>query len=105
MTDRDTRRRMLGEEALWYYRRGSARAALKRIPEARTDLNKAVAARGRKWVEGRAHLELGRLSLAEGDMAAAREHLQTAARLGDSDSDGASAARARDLLKQVTPAR
>lgn len=101
----DTRVRMFGEEALWYYRRGEARAALGRTADARTDLNKALAQQGRKWVEGRAHLELGRLALAESDMAAAREHLRTASRLGDSDSDGASAARARDLLKQGTSNR
>ncbi len=101
----DTRTRMFGEEALWYYRRGEARAALGRTAEARTDLTRAIGQGGRKWVEGRAHLELGRLALAESDVASAREHLRTASRLGDSDSDGASAARARELLKQGTRRR
>lgn len=101
----DNRPRMFGEDALWYYRRGEARAALGRTAEARADLTQVLAQRGRKWVEGRAHLELGRLALAESDVAAAGEHLRTAARLGDSDSDGASAARARELLKQGTRKR
>ncbi|MGE3958287.1 MAG: tetratricopeptide repeat protein [Vicinamibacterales bacterium] len=105
MTGRDTRRRMLGEDALWYYRRGSARAALRRAAAARDDLQRAIASNGRRWVEGRAHFELGRLAMAEGAAAAAREHFQAAARLGDSDHDGASANRARVMLKQVSAAR
>ena len=100
MLSTDTRARMFGEEALWYYRRGSSRAALGRTAEAKADLNRAIAAKGRKWVEGRAHLELGRLALGSSDSTAAREHLEAAARLGDSDRDAASAAHARDLLKQ-----
>lgn len=105
MLDADTRPRMFGEDALWYYRRGEARAALGRTDEARADLNRSLAQQGRKWVAGRAHLELGRLALAENDIPAAREHLQTSSKLGDSDSDGASAARARELLKQGTRRR
>lgn len=101
----DSRSRMLGEEALWFYRRGEARAALGRSADARADLTRAIANRGRKWVEGRAHLELGRLALADADATSAREHLQAAARLGDSDHDGASAARARALLEQGTRTR
>ncbi len=96
---------MCGEDALWCSRRGEAGAALGRAAEARADLTQVLAQRGRKWVEGRAHLELGRLALAESDVAAAREHLRMASRLGDSDSDGASAARARELLKQGTRKR
>jgi len=99
MLARDTRTRMFGEEALWYYRRGAARAALGRVAEASADLQRAVSANGRKWVEGRAHLELGQLALRDQNMGAAREHLQAAVRLGESDRDGASAARAKALLK------
>jgi tetratricopeptide (TPR) repeat protein len=101
----DTRPRMFGEEALWYYRRGEARAALGRTSEAQADLNRSLAANGRKWVEGRAHYELGRLALQTSNASAAREHLQAAARLGDSDRDGAAAERARELLKQGAPTR
>lgn len=105
MVERDTRPRMLGEEALWYFRRGAARAALNRAADARADLNTAIGSKGRKWVEGRSHFELGRLALAESDPAAARTHLQQAIRLCDSDSDGATANRARELLKQVNTRR
>lgn len=105
MLERDARARMLGEDALWYYRRGAARAALKRGAEARADLHKATSSNGRRWVEGRAYFELGSLALADGDAAVARAHLQRAIRLCDSDSDGATANRARDLLKQVNGRR
>ena len=59
----DDRPRMLGEEALWYYKRGATRTALGRAADAEVDLRKALGLQGRKWVHGRAHLELGRLLL------------------------------------------
>jgi tetratricopeptide (TPR) repeat protein len=104
MLSRDDRMRMFGEEALWYYRRGAARAELGRTADAQADLTRAINSHGRKWVEGRAHLELGRLALKQSNTSAAREHLQAAINLGDSDRDGLTADRARDLLKSV-PAR
>jgi tetratricopeptide (TPR) repeat protein len=104
MLARDNRPRMLGEDALWFYRRGAARAELGRTADAQADLTHALAAQGRKWVEGRVHLELGRIAMKQSNAAAAREHLQAAITLGESDRDGATAARARDLLKR-TPTR
>jgi predicted Zn-dependent protease len=99
MLAHDHRSRMFGEEALWYYRLGTARASRGQPADARQDLEKSIAAEGRPWVHGRAHLELGRLLL-KSNAAEAREHLQMAAKLGDSDRDGASADRARELLKE-----
>jgi tetratricopeptide (TPR) repeat protein len=101
MLANDTRPRMLGEEALWYYRRGAARAALGRNADAQRDLERSLALDGRQWVQGRAHFELGRLALRRADPVGAREHLQLASSLGDSDRDGLSAARARALMKQL----
>jgi hypothetical protein len=101
MLSRDPRPRMFGEEALWFYRRGAARAELGRTAEAQADLTHALAAHGRKWVEGRAHLELGRIALKQSNATAAREHLEAAITLGESDRDGLTAARARDLLKRT----
>jgi hypothetical protein len=100
----DSRARMYGEEALWYYRRGSARAAMGQMSVARADLDRSISLEGRPWVHGRAHLELGRLLLAS-NRVEAREHLQAAAKLGDSDRDAASAARARELLKDAANTR
>jgi tetratricopeptide (TPR) repeat protein len=95
----DKRPRMFGEEALWYYKRGLARANLGRAAEARADLNAALAQEGRNWVHGRTHFELGKLALKAGDRNGGREHLQTAIRLCESDRDGATADEAQRLLK------
>jgi hypothetical protein len=97
----DTRRRMFGEDSLWWYKRGTARAKLGRA-DAGADLERALVVEGRKWVQGRAHLELGNLSLKVGARAAAAEHFRSAARLCDSDNDQASADEARRLLRQVS---
>lgn len=97
----DPRPRMFGEDALWLYKRGAARAALGRRPDAAVDLNAALAKEGRGWVHGRAHLELARLALASGDKTHAREHLDAAIRLCESDNDGATADQARTLRKGI----
>jgi tetratricopeptide (TPR) repeat protein len=95
----DKRQRMFGEDALWHYKRGAARAALGKTAEATSDLKQALGLEGRKWVYGRTHLELGKLALASGDRADARRELQAAAALCESDNDPAPAEEARRLLK------
>ena len=94
----DDRPRMLGEEALWYYKRGAARRALGRAADAELDLRKAVGLQGRKWVHGRAHLELGRLLLQAGKPAAAVSELRIAISLCEEDGDPEAAEEARRLL-------
>lgn len=101
----DPRPRMFGEEVFWYFRRGSARAALGRTAEARVDFMRALDSPGRPWVHGRVHTELGRLALDAGDRAEARRHLELAVQLGDSDRDGAAAGRARALLQRTATPR
>jgi len=95
----DDRTRMFGEQALWLYKRGAARAALGRRPEAEEDLRQAASLEGRKWVIGRAHFELGKLRRQAGDTAAARRELETAILLCDADNDRATADEARRLLQ------
>ena len=90
---------MFGEEALWLYKLGTARAALGQKADAERDLRKAVGLIGRPWVLGRAHLELGKLALAAGRADEARQELRTAATLCDSDNDSATADEARRLIK------
>src|SRR6266571_659937 len=85
----DTRQRMFGEDALWYYKRGTARAGLGRTAEAQQDLKKAVSLEGRKWVHGRSHLELGKLALKTGNRASANEEFHLAITLSESDNDAA----------------
>jgi tetratricopeptide (TPR) repeat protein len=95
----DTRQRMFGEEALWLYKRGAARAALEKDDAAEQDLRRAVSSEGRPWVYGRAHLELGKLALKRGNRQEAGVELQTAIRLCDSDNDAMAADEARKLAK------
>jgi tetratricopeptide (TPR) repeat protein len=95
----DTRPRMFGEDALWYAKRGTARAALGRAAEARQDLEKALTVEGRRWVQGRAHLELGKLDLKDRNRAAANEHLRAAVRLCEGDNDETAAAESRRLMR------
>lgn len=68
---------VLGEDALWYLKLGTARAALGRMAEARSDLGKVLTLNARDWVRGRAHLELGSLELKLGNRDAARRHVDT----------------------------
>jgi tetratricopeptide (TPR) repeat protein len=95
----DRRPRMFGEEALWYYKRGAARAAIGRTAEADADLRQALRLMGRNWVYARTHLELGKLALKGGQKDAALVELRAAATLGDGDNDPVTAAEARRLMK------
>jgi len=95
----DSRQRMFGEQALWYYKRGAARAALGRTAEAETDLKTALAAEGRPWVYGRAHLEMGKLALRSGNRTGAANEFRQAAALCDGDNDLATADEARRLMQ------
>jgi tetratricopeptide (TPR) repeat protein len=93
----DRRPRMFGELALWHYKRGAALAALGRV-EAAAELKQAIGDEGRKWVHGRAHVELGKLALRAGNRAAAREEFRAAIPLCESDNDQAWADEARRLM-------
>ena len=95
----DTRPRMFGEDALWFHKRGTARAWRGQNADAEADLKHALSLEGRKWVHGRTHLELGRLALKKGDRAAARQEFQAAISLCESDNDPLPADEARRLMK------
>ncbi len=95
----DQRPRMFGEDALWHYKRGTARAGVGRAEDADADLKQALRLDGRKWVYGRSHFELGKLALKAGKKAIAVEELRAAITLADSDNDPATADEARRLLK------
>jgi tetratricopeptide (TPR) repeat protein len=95
----DQRPRMFGEDALWYYKRGTARAWNGQRADAEPDLRKALSLPGRKWVYARAHLELGRIAVNAGNKAAARPEFQQAIALSDNDNDPGTAEEARRLMK------
>jgi len=99
MLAQETRTRMPGEEPLWRYKRGAARAALGETAGASADLQAATGADAPGWVAGRAHTELARLSLARGDRAAAARLASRAESLCDRGNDPACVAEARQLLR------
>jgi tetratricopeptide (TPR) repeat protein len=75
---RDSRPRIPGEDALWHYKRGAARVMLRRREDALEDLRIALAPGAAGWVQGRAHVEMARLALQQGDRAAARRETAAA---------------------------
>lgn len=96
----DTRPRMFGEEALWHYNRGLARASLKRDAAAQADLIRAVEAKdAREWVRGRAHLELGRLLARQNKPVDARWQYEKAITALERGRDDGPLAEARSLLR------
>ncbi|MGH9330928.1 MAG: tetratricopeptide repeat protein, partial [Vicinamibacterales bacterium] len=98
---RDSRRRIPGEEALWRYKRGTARLGAGRRDEAVVDLRAALEARPAEWVAGRTRVELGKAASLAGDPATARIEYQHAISLCDRGNDPVCAQEARRLLAQV----
>jgi tetratricopeptide (TPR) repeat protein len=99
MLANDRRERIPGEESLWRYKRGAARAALGRIDAALADLRAATAAGSQAWVSGRARVELGRLALQRGDRATAAREGSEAQTLCERGNDPSCVQDARALLR------
>lgn len=95
---RETRPRIPGEEQLWRYKRGAARAALKRS-DAMDDLNAATSAAAQAWVAGRARVEIAKLALARGDRAGASSEAKQAETLCTQGNDPACVEEARQLQR------
>ena len=94
----DKRRRIPGEEALWRYKRGAARAALGRA-DAVDDLRAATSGEAQAWVAGRARVELARLALQKGDEQGAARELELAESLCQNGNDPACVEEARKLSR------
>jgi tetratricopeptide (TPR) repeat protein len=99
--DADSRERMFGEDALWHYKRGVARARLGRTDAARADLQVALTGQARDWVRGRAHAEMGQLALKGGNSEQARQEYRLAIQLAERGNDPIGKAEAEKLLGQV----
>jgi len=97
---RETRPRIPGEEQLWRYKRGAARAALGR-QDAMDDLRFATSSGAQAWVAGRARAELGRLALKRGDVSNARDEARQADALCRQGNDPACVEDARRLLRNT----
>jgi tetratricopeptide (TPR) repeat protein len=92
---------VLGERALWFAHRGSARLQLHRDQEAAADLERGLLSEPRDWVRGRILAKLGLLALAAGDRSTARRHLTAAVEYSDRGGDRAAAKDARRALEGV----
>jgi hypothetical protein len=95
----DGRAHIPGEEALWKYKRGAARAALGR-GDAAGDLERATASDAQPWVGGRARVELGRLAAARGDRSSAAAKARDAELLCRRGNDPVCMDEARALLRR-----
>jgi len=96
----DKRQRMFGEEALWYFKRGAARVALRRLDEAEMDLRHALAVESRGWVKGRTYTELGKIADLHRDRAGARANFERAVMLCEGDNDPLGADNARGWISE-----
>lgn len=99
MLAKDTRAKIPGEDALWRYKRGAARVALKRYDGALDDLRAATSSDAQAWVNGRARVELGRVALSRGDRAGAAAQARQAETLCQNGNDPACVEDARRLLR------
>jgi tetratricopeptide (TPR) repeat protein len=99
----DTRPRAFGEDALWYYKRGLARLALRRLPDAATDLERARTLSARDWVKARIQLEIGKLADLQGRRAQAQTAYRQSITLASSGNDQNTGDEAQRYLK--TPFR
>ena len=99
--DSDRRERMFGEEALWHYKRGVARARQGKAALAREDLQIPLTREARDWVRGRSHAELGQLAFRAGDQEQARREFRLAIELATRGNDPAGKLEAETLLQRV----
>lgn len=98
---KDARAKIPGEEALWRYKRGAARAALSWTVPAIEDLRRATAADAQMWVQGRARFELARIALVRGDRSGAVAEARQAETLCRNGNDPLCVERARVLLRSA----
>jgi tetratricopeptide (TPR) repeat protein len=99
MLEMERRARIPGEEQLWRYKRGKARAALGRTAPALDDLQRATSTDSQAWVQGRARVEVGRLALQRGDRGAAAGEARQAEALCERGRDPVCVQDARALLR------
>ncbi len=90
-----------GEEALWRYKRGAARAALGRTDHAAADLSAAVTTASQDWIQGRARVELGRLAMTRGDRQRAAGEARQGETLCRQANDPSCVEDARKLLRTL----
>ncbi len=103
MLAQDNRTRMHSEDALWMLKRGSARVALGRLDEARPDLDVALGAESKPWLQGRAHVEFGKIADLAGDHRQARQEYDRGRKLCRKSRDRRCERAAETLKKHGYP--
>jgi tetratricopeptide (TPR) repeat protein len=98
--DKDARPRVPGERAYWLYKRGLARVILRNLDGARSDLHTAQQSLPAGWVNGRIHLELGKIADLSGRRPDAVTAYQTAKTVCDTNSDTVCSAEAARLQRR-----
>jgi hypothetical protein len=92
---------VLGEIALWFAQRGTARARLRRDSEAAIDLQRGLLSEPRDWVRGRIHSQLGDLALTAGNRMQARQEFETALDFSERGGDRMAVKDVRQKLSAV----
>jgi tetratricopeptide (TPR) repeat protein len=96
----DPRPRAFGELARWRYYHGAALLALKDSAAAERELRAALTDPARAWLQGRIHIELGKLADLTGSRPQAIEEYRLAARLCGDDDDDECLRNAKTLTKR-----
>ena len=99
----DERPRMFGEDGVWLLKRGATHVELRRIDNARADLEAARSETAIGWVQGRASVELGKIADLEGDRERARREYDRGRKLCDRANDRRCVSVAKTLKKQGYP--
>jgi len=99
MCAKDTRARVPGEDALWHYKRGAARVAAGQLDAGAEDLRRATAEGAADWVEGRSHMELGRIALKRGQRDVAAGEASRAETLCQQGRDPVCVDQAQQLMR------
>jgi tetratricopeptide (TPR) repeat protein len=92
---------VLGESALWFMHRGTARARLQRKSDALADLQRGLSYAPRDWVRGRIHRQLGELALVAGERASARREFEVAIEFSERGGDRPAVRDARQKLSAL----
>ncbi len=95
----DKRQRMFGEDALWHYKRGAARVALRRTAEAKADLATGARSGIARLGEGPHPSRAGQTGHSGRRRVRANDELRNAVKWCEGDNDPAFAEEARRLMK------
>jgi Tfp pilus assembly protein PilF len=99
MLQQDQRPKALGELARWNYHYGAALVALNEDRRARSTLEAALSSSPRRWIQGRIHMELGKLTERTATREAAIHEYRQALSLCSADKDDQCVAETRALMR------